>query len=67
MNEIKLTPREKEILNLLVSRGCSNKVMARMLDLSESTIKLHMGNLLRKYGAKTRAQLIVFYQSKPPL
>ena len=60
MNEIRLTPREQQILNLLVTRGCSNKVLAKTLGLSESTIKLHMKNLLKKYNVRSRTQLVVF-------
>ena len=62
MDKIKLTPRETEVLNLLMTRGCSNKVIAKLMDLSESTIKLHMGNILHKYGARNRTQLVVFVQ-----
>ena len=57
---IHLTPRENEILNILLNRGPSNKQIAKTLNLSVSMVKLHMGNLLRKFGASNRAQLIVF-------
>lgn len=59
-NELKLTPREKQIVELLLQRGCSNKVMARSLNIGESTVKLHMGNILKKVGARNRTQLTVF-------
>jgi two-component system, NarL family, nitrate/nitrite response regulator NarL len=62
-NKLKLTTREREVLDLLLQRGCSNKQIARMLGICESTIKLHMGKLLKKTGAKTRTQLIVFIQT----
>ena len=42
-----LTPRELEILGYLAA-GHSNKVIARRLDLAESTIKVHVQNILRK-------------------
>ena len=58
-NAIVLTPRQTQILNLVASRGASNKVIARMLNLSESTVKLHLGIIFKKYGVKNRTQLAV--------
>jgi len=58
--DIRLTPREKQILHIIQERGASNKVIARMLDISESTVKLHIGKVLKKYGVKNRTQLAVF-------
>jgi DNA-binding NarL/FixJ family response regulator len=57
------TPREQVILDLLIQRGLTNKQIARHLHLSESTIKMHMGNLLEKYGAKNRLQLVIFAEN----
>ena len=54
---IKLTPRQQQIAHLIVNRGYSNKEIARSLNLSESSIKLHVGGLLKKYGLKNRTQL----------
>ena len=55
----KLTPREREILACL-ARGESNKVIARALDLAESTVKIHVQNILRKLGLSSRVQAAVF-------
>lgn len=55
--EIILTPRQMQILRLLQERGCSNKTIGKMLKLSESTVKLHVGAILKKYGLKNRTQL----------
>ena len=52
-----LTSRELEVA-LLVARGCSNKDVARKLDLTEGTVKTHMHNILRKVGAPSRNNLI---------
>lgn len=60
MDNVRLTPREQEVLDLFLTRVCSNKHLARLLNVSESTIKLHMGNILRKYGLRNRTQLVVF-------
>jgi DNA-binding NarL/FixJ family response regulator len=57
---INLTPRECQILTLIQERGVSNKTIARMLDISESTVKLHIGKVLKKYGCKNRTQLALF-------
>lgn len=50
-----LTPRQKEILTLLVA-GKSNKAMARALDLSEGTVKFHMAAVFRILGASNRVE-----------
>ena len=54
-----LTPREREILDCL-ARGESNKVIARSLDLSESTVKIHVQNVLKKLNLSSRVQAAVF-------
>lgn len=55
----KLTPREKEILACL-ARGESNKLIARSLDLAESTVKIHVQNVLKKLKLSSRVQAAVF-------
>ena len=55
----KLTPREREILACL-ARGESNKLIARVLDLAESTVKIHVQNILKKLGLTIRVQAAVF-------
>jgi two-component system nitrate/nitrite response regulator NarL len=55
----KLTPREREIL-LCLARGISNKEIARELDLSESTVKIHVQNILRKLNLSSRVQAAVY-------
>ncbi|WP_371153828.1 LuxR C-terminal-related transcriptional regulator [Jannaschia sp. 2305UL9-9] len=51
----KLTPRELQMLKGL-TEGKSNKEIARDLDISEPTVKLHMKTLYRKVGATNRTQ-----------
>lgn len=53
----KITPREKEVLTLLV-QGESTKKIAKTLSLSTKTIELHRSNLLRKTKAKTSIELV---------
>jgi two-component system, NarL family, nitrate/nitrite response regulator NarL len=51
-----LTPRERHVAEL-VSRGLSNKEIARTLDLSESTVKHHVHAILGKLRLASRFQL----------
>ena len=55
----KLSPREREILSF-IARGQSNKEIARELDLAESTVKIHVQNILRKLNLTSRVQAAVF-------
>ena len=51
----KLSPRETVILQSLMG-GDANKVIARKLEITESTIKVHVKSILRKIGAANRTQ-----------
>ncbi|MCA1907496.1 MAG: response regulator transcription factor [Magnetospirillum sp.] len=51
----RLTPRERDILHLL-REGLPNKVIAARLDVSEVTVKSHLGNMFRKLGVQNRLQ-----------
>lgn len=59
-NEIKLTPRQEQVLNLIQERGASNKVIANILKISESTVKLHVACIFKKYNVRNRTQLALF-------
>ena len=52
-----LTPREEEVLNLLVS-GKSNKQVAEHFSLSSKTIERHRSSIMRKLDASSFAQLV---------
>ena len=54
-----LTPRERETLAWL-AQGASNKEIARTLDVAESTIKVHVQNILRKLELHSRVQAAVY-------
>jgi two-component system nitrate/nitrite response regulator NarL len=54
-----LSPRENQILRFLVN-GASNKLIARELELSEATVKVHVKGLLRKVQASNRTQAAVW-------
>lgn len=55
----RLTVREREILGWL-ARGASNKLIALKLDLAESTVKIHVQNVLKKLKLSSRVQAAVF-------
>lgn len=50
-----LTPREVEVLSL-VRRGLANKQIARMLDISERTVKAHLTSAFQRIGVVDRVQ-----------
>jgi two-component system, LuxR family, response regulator FixJ len=52
-----LTPREREVLDLL-TQGKQNKAMAADLDLSQRTVEIHRAHIMEKMGARSIAQLV---------
>jgi len=52
-----LTPREREVLAHVVS-GLMNKQVAGLIGLSEITVKIHRGNVMRKMGVRSLADLV---------
>jgi DNA-binding NarL/FixJ family response regulator len=50
-----LTPKETEILRRLKD-GKPNKIIAYELDICESTVKVHMRQIMRKLSATNRTQ-----------
>jgi two-component system nitrate/nitrite response regulator NarL len=53
-----LTPRELEILGCIAD-GSSNKMIARELDITDGTVKLHVKAILRKLGLRSRVEAAV--------
>jgi two-component system nitrate/nitrite response regulator NarL len=70
-----LTPREKEIANLVAS-GYPNRKIANTLNISERTVKAHLGVIFRKLSITDRLQLALYitkyqqvsgiWRAKPP-
>lgn len=58
-----LSGREREIL-LLIARGHSNKLIARELDIAETTVKIHVQHILRKLHLTSRVQAAVYATSR---
>jgi two-component system response regulator FixJ len=52
-----LSRREREVLELL-SAGCSNKEIARWLEISPRTVEIHRGNMMTKLGAGHAADAV---------
>jgi DNA-binding NarL/FixJ family response regulator len=53
-----LTARQKTVLELL-GRGQSNKAIARRLGMREGTVKVHVRQIMRKFGVSNRTQVAI--------
>lgn len=61
-----LTSREHDIIKL-IAKGLSNKLIARELDITDGTVKVHVKHLLKKLALKSRVEAAVWmvnYQAK---
>ena len=57
VDQIKLTARQDEIYKLISIRGLSNKQLARVLHISENTVKIHVSNIMKTLCVRNRTQL----------
>jgi len=53
-----LSPREQDVLKLM-AKGMSNRDIARSLWIEETTVKTHVGHILRKLDKRDRAQAVL--------
>lgn len=54
---VHLTHRQQEVLELIANRGLSNKQIAKVLGISESTVKIHVSAIMKAYCVRNRTQL----------
>jgi two-component system NarL family response regulator len=57
VTRVQLTPREMAALRLMAD-GKANKEIASALDISERTVKTHLGHLFEKLGVTSRTEAI---------
>src|SRR3546814_3753593 len=58
-----LTPRQQDVL-LLLARGLSNKAIASQLEISESTVKVHIRAIMERTGMMNRTQIVAHFRSE---
>ena len=56
---LSLTAKEREVLHE-IAQGLSNSEIGQRIFLSESTVKTHVGNILRKLALRDRVQIVVY-------
>lgn len=59
LSQAGLTAREDQILKL-IAKGLSNKMIARNLDITEGTVKVHVKHLLKKLNLRSRVEVAVW-------
>lgn len=55
--QTQLTPREQEVLTLIIS-GCTDREIAEQLNLSPETVRGYTKDIRRKFGARSRVELL---------
>jgi len=55
--ELRVTKRQREILALL-AQGLTNKAIARQLDISDNTVRVHLATIFKILGVSTRTEAI---------
>ena len=57
--KLHLSARQHQIFNIIVTRGLTNKQIGQMLNITDSTVKIHVGIILKRFGLQSRSQLII--------
>ncbi|WP_121062611.1 helix-turn-helix transcriptional regulator [Chachezhania antarctica] len=58
-----LTPREADVVRL-VARGCTDRDIARLLEISHGTVRTHLGRAMAKEGCANRSELAALYAAQ---
>jgi DNA-binding NarL/FixJ family response regulator len=58
-SQLELTVRQQQILELICNRGLSNKMIGSVLKISENTVKVHVKDIMRIFGVRSRLQLSI--------
>ena len=58
MNKGILTKREKEVFDLLINSNTTVEI-AKILNISEKTVRNHISNVMQKLGVKGRASAVI--------
>ena len=61
---IDLTYRQLQVADMIRRRGMTNKQIAKEFGISEQAVKIHVSIILKKYGVKSRTQLILAMGNK---
>jgi DNA-binding NarL/FixJ family response regulator len=56
IGDVKLTPRQRAVVEAL-RKGKANKIIAYELSMCESTVKVHVRNIMRKFNATNRTEV----------
>ncbi len=59
-----LTPREWEIVALIIATAMKNKKLARALGVSYGTMKVYLSHILQKLGLENRGELALWWNSQ---
>lgn len=62
---IKLSKRQKQMI-IMLDQGKSNREIAKQLDLSEHTIKVHLWRLYQRIGVNSRTQALKWWHDNQP-
>jgi DNA-binding NarL/FixJ family response regulator len=65
-NAIALTPRQWEVLRLLL-QGMRVPMIASMLEVSRSTVRNHLATIFQKCGVHSQSELIAFFRDRAPI
>lgn len=66
LSDVRLTPREREVIDL-ISEGLSNKEISARMRVASHTVKSHVRNIMEKLALHTRLQIAAYSHREDPL